>query len=134
MMTGREGEGGEGGEYSGECLFDDNHDNNKYNDNDEYNGTEDGKESRRVADDGGESDYNGRDVIHRPSFGSRGHRTSIVGPHAAAAVINNNDHNNRRHGGGASCPPLPVRPVPPMPPIFLTFGNLISGFISLVLS
>ncbi len=35
-MTGREGEGGGGGEYNGELLFDDNSDDDKYNDVDEY--------------------------------------------------------------------------------------------------
>ena len=41
-MTGWEGEGGGGG-YDGECLFDDYHDSNKYDDNNEYDGAEDGK-------------------------------------------------------------------------------------------
>jgi hypothetical protein len=85
----------------------------EYNDNDKYNGAEDGKGSRKGADDGGESDYDGRNVIHGPSFHGVGHRTLTVGPHAAAADINNDDDINRRHGGGASCPPPPVRPVPP---------------------
>ncbi len=111
-MTGREGEGGGGGGYDGECLFDDDHDNDEYDeyddndDNDEYDSAEDEKGSRVGADDGGESDYDGRDVICGPSFGGVGHRASIVGPHAAAAVINDDDDNNRRRGGGASCPPL----------------------------
>jgi hypothetical protein len=63
---------------------------------------EDGKGSRRGADDGGESDYDGRDVVRGQSFGGVGRRMSIVGPHAAAAVINDDDvDNDRRHGGGA---------------------------------
>ncbi len=90
-MTGQEGEGGwrggGGGEYDGECLFDNNHINNKYNDDHEYDGVEDGKGSRGGADDGGESNYDGHDVIRRLSFGSVGHRTSIVGPHAVGGYI-----------------------------------------------
>jgi hypothetical protein len=41
MTMGREGGGGE--EYNRECLFDDNHYDNKYNDNYEHNNAEDGK-------------------------------------------------------------------------------------------
>ncbi len=69
--------------------------------------------SRGGADDGGESDYDGRDVVHGPSFGSVGRRMSINAPHATATVINDDDFdNNRRRGGGASCPPPsgPSRP------------------------
>jgi hypothetical protein len=105
MMTGWEGEGGGGEEYNGECLFGNDQDGNKYDNNDEYNGAEDGKGLRRGVDDGGESDYDGRDVIRGPSIGGLGHRTLIIGPKAAAAVINYNDDINRRCGGGASCPP-----------------------------
>jgi hypothetical protein len=50
---GWEGKGGGGGEYEGECLFQDDRDNDKYNDNNEYNDEEDGKGSRGEADDGG---------------------------------------------------------------------------------
>ncbi len=46
---GWEGEGG----YDGECLFKDNHNNEKYNKNDKYDGAEDGKGSHGGADDGG---------------------------------------------------------------------------------
>ena len=34
-MTGREGEGGGGGEYEGECLFDDDRDEDKYDEDNE---------------------------------------------------------------------------------------------------
>jgi hypothetical protein len=116
-MTGQQGEGGGrgwgGGEYDSECLFDDDHFNDEYDEDNEYNGMEDGKGSRGGADNGGESNYDGRDVIRGLSFGGVGHRTSIVGPHAAAAIINKDDNNNHRRGGGASCPPPPVRPIPP---------------------
>ncbi len=59
MMTGREGEGGGGGEYDGKCLFDDDSydneydDENKYGKADVYDDAEDGKGSRGGADDGG---------------------------------------------------------------------------------
>ncbi len=88
--------------WNGECLFDDNRNDNKYNNNDEYNDAEDGKGSRGVADDGEESDYDGHNVIRGPSFGGVGHRMSIVGPHAAsAAIIDNKDNNDLRRGGEA---------------------------------
>jgi hypothetical protein len=106
MKTGREGEGELGGEYDGECLFNDDRDDNEYDSDNEYDNAEDGKGLRGRADDGGESDYNGRDVVRGPSFGGVGHRTSIVSPHAAAAVIHDNDDDERRCGGGALCPPL----------------------------
>jgi hypothetical protein len=93
--------------WNGECLFNDDRGENKYN-----NG-EDGKGSRGGADDGGESNNDSRDVDRGPSFGGGGHRILIVGPHAAAAVINNNDDNNRRRGGGRHAPPPPVRPILP---------------------
>ncbi len=99
------GGGGGGGEYEGECVFHDDHDNDEYNDDNKYDEEEDGKGSHGGADDGGESDYDGRDVICGPSFGSVGQRKSIVGPHAAAAVINDNKDNDCRHSGGASYPP-----------------------------
>ena len=73
-MTGREGEEGGGGEYEGECLFHDDRDDNECDDDNEYDDEEDGKGSRRGADDGGESDYDGRDVVRGPSFGSVGRR------------------------------------------------------------
>ncbi len=91
--------------WNGECLFEDDR---KYN---KYDNVEDGKGSRGGADDGGESDNDGRDVVRGPSFGGVGHRTSIVGPHAAAAIIEDNYDNDCHHGGGASCPP-PLRSVP----------------------
>jgi hypothetical protein len=112
-MTGREGEGGGGGEYEGGCLFDDDRDEDEYDDDNEYDDKEDGKGSRGGADDGGESDYDGRDVVRGPSFGSVGWRMSIYAPHAAATVIDDDDFDNDRHrGGGASCPPPsgPSRP------------------------
>jgi hypothetical protein len=46
------GGGGGGGEYHQECLFDGNRDNDEYDNDNEYNDTEDGKGSRRGADDG----------------------------------------------------------------------------------
>jgi hypothetical protein len=104
-MTGWEGEGGGGGEYDGECLFEDDSDDDEYDDDNEYNDVEDGKGFHRRADNGGESDNDGCDVVRGQSFGSIRHRTLIVGPHAAAAIINNNDDNNRYRGGGASRPP-----------------------------
>ncbi len=113
MMTGREGEGGGGGEYEGECLFDDDRDEDEYDDDNKYDDEEDGKGSRGGADDGGESDYDGRDVVRGPSFGSVGRRMSIDGPHAAATVIDdNNFDNDRRRGGGAPCPPPSGPPHP----------------------
>jgi hypothetical protein len=60
------------------------------------------------ADNGGESDYHGHDVIRGLSFGSVGQRMSIDCPHAAATIIKDDHFNNDRHrGGGASCPPPP---------------------------
>jgi hypothetical protein len=99
--------------WNGECLFDNNRNNN------EYNNVEDGNGLRRGAEKKGESDYDSRDVIRGPFFGGVGHRTSIVGPHATATVIDNNNSafikdnvdNNCRSGGGASCPP-PLRSIP----------------------
>jgi hypothetical protein len=100
-MTGREGEGGGGGEYEGEYLFDDDRNEDEYDNDNEYYDKEDGKGSRGGADGGGESDYDSRDVIRGPSFGSVGRRMSIDGPHATATVIDNDDFdNNRRRGGG----------------------------------
>jgi hypothetical protein len=92
--------------WNGECLFNDDRGGNK------YSNAEDGKGSRGGADDGGESDNDGRDVVRGPSFGGVGHRISIVGPHAATAVINDNNNNDHCHGGGALCPPPsgPSRP------------------------
>ncbi len=109
-MTGREGEGGGGGKYDGECLFDDDPDNNEYDDNDKYDDAEDGKGSCRGVDNGGESDYDGHDVVCGPSIGGVGRRTLIVGPHAA--IVDDNNDDNCRHGGGALCPPPsgPSRP------------------------
>ncbi len=95
------GGGGGGGQvgntrWNGECLFNDDRDDKEYDD------AEDGKGSREGAEDGGESDNDGRDVVRGPSFGGMGHRTSIVSPHAAAAaIIDDNDNNNRHRGGGA---------------------------------
>ncbi len=94
--------------WNGECLFDDDCNSKKYDD------AEDGKGSRGGVDDGGESDNNGHNVIRGPSFGGVGHRTLIIGPHAAAAIIDDNDDNDCHCGGGASCPPPP--PVHPNPP------------------
>jgi hypothetical protein len=37
-MTGWEGEGGGGGEYKGECLFDDDREEDEYDDDNEYEG------------------------------------------------------------------------------------------------
>jgi hypothetical protein len=45
-MTGREVEGGGGGEYDGEFLFDDDSDDDEYDDVDEYDNAGDGKGSR----------------------------------------------------------------------------------------
>ncbi len=105
-MTGWEGEGGGGGEYEGECLFDDNRDKDEYDDDNEHGDEEDGKGLREGVDDGGESNYDSRNIVRGPSFGSVGRRMTIDGPHAAATVINNDDFDNdRRRGGGASCPP-----------------------------
>ncbi len=110
---GRAGEGGGGGEYEGGCLFHDNRDNDKYDDDNKYNDKEDGKGSRGGADNGGGSNYDGCDVVRRPSFSSVGQSMLIIGPHAATALIDNdNVDNNCRHGGGASCPSpsCPSRP------------------------
>jgi hypothetical protein len=74
MMTGWEGEGGGGGEYKGECLFQDDRDDDKYDDDNEYNNEEDGKGLPWGADDRGEPDYNGRKVVHGLSFGDVGQR------------------------------------------------------------
>jgi hypothetical protein len=41
-MTGQEGEGGVGGKYDGECLFDNDHNDDEYNDKDKCNNAEDG--------------------------------------------------------------------------------------------
>ncbi len=96
--------------WNGECLFNNDRDDRK------YDNAEDGKGSCGGADDGGESNNDGRNVVRGPSSGGMGHRTSIVGPHATAAIIDNNDDNDRRRGGGASCPPplwsIPSRRTP----------------------
>ncbi len=102
---GWEGEGEGGGEYKEKCLFNEDCNEEEYDNNNKYNEEEDGKGLCGGADDGGKSDNDGRDVVRGLSFGSVGHRISIVGPHAATAIIDNNDDNDRRHGGGASCPP-----------------------------
>jgi hypothetical protein len=62
---------------------------------------------RGGADDGGESDYDGCNVVRGPSIGGVGWRT-FVGPHAIAAII---DDDDRRHGRWGIVPP-PVRFVP----------------------
>ncbi len=111
-MTGREVEWGVGGEYNRECLFDDDGDDDEYDDDNEYDNTEDGKGARGGADEGGESDYDCRDVIRGPSFGGMGHRTSIVGPHASAPVIDDTT-TIAAAMGGRRAPPPPVRLVPP---------------------
>jgi hypothetical protein len=113
-MTGQEGEGGEGGEYKGECLFDEDRDKDKYDNNDnEYEDEEDGKGSRGGANNGGESNYDCCDIVRGPSFGSMGWRMLIEGPHAAATVIvDDNFNNNCRCGGGASFPPPSGPPCP----------------------
>jgi hypothetical protein len=109
-----EGERGGGGEYEGECLFDNDHDEDEYDDNNKYNNKEDGNGSRGGADDGGKSNYDGHDVIRGPSFGSMGQRTLINGPYATATFIDDDDFDNdRRRSGGASCPPPLVCPVLP---------------------
>ncbi len=71
-MTGWEGEGGGGGEYKGECLFADDRNKDKYDNNNKYDDKEDGKGLHEGADGGGESDYNGCDVVHGLFFGSVG--------------------------------------------------------------
>ncbi len=53
MMRGWEGEGGEGGEYDRECLFNDDSNYNEYDNNDEYNNVEDRKGLHGRADDEG---------------------------------------------------------------------------------
>jgi hypothetical protein len=66
------------------------------------------------ADNGGESNYNGRHVIRGPSFGGVGQRISIVSSHGAAAVINNKDVDNDLYrSGGRHAPPPLVHPVLP---------------------
>jgi hypothetical protein len=49
--------------------------------------------------------YDGRNVVRRPSVGGRGQRMSTVGPHIAAVVDKNNKDNNHHRGRGALCPP-----------------------------
>jgi hypothetical protein len=110
-------ERGEGGEYDGECLYHNNRNDKKYNDDNKYNDKEDGKGLRRGADKGGESNFAGHDIVHRQSFSGVGWGMLIFGLHAAAAVINDKDvDNNCRSGGGVSCPPPLVGPVPPDAP------------------
>ncbi len=99
--------------WNGECLVNNDREDDKYDYDNEYEDAEDGKGSCGGVDDGGESDNDGRDVVRGLSFGGMGHRTSIVSPHATTAVIDDNDDNNHRRGGGALCPPPPVHPVPP---------------------
>jgi hypothetical protein len=106
-MMGWVGEGGGGEKYKGECLFHNNHNKDEYNNDNKYNDKEDGKGSHDGVDDGGESNYDGRDVIRRPSFGGVGRRMLIVSPHTAAAIMdNNNIANNCRRSGGRHAPPL----------------------------
>ncbi len=82
-------------DYDGECLFNDNHGNKEYNNNNKYDDTEDGKGLHGGADDGGESNYNGCDFVCEPAVGDVEWRASIVGPHAA--IINNDDKEDCRH-------------------------------------
>ncbi len=95
--------GGGGGEYN--C-------NDKCNN--KYNNAEDGKGLRGEADDGGESYYDGCDVVHVPSIRGVGWRMSTIGPHATALVNNDNDNNDRRCSGGHHAPPLWSAPTPQM--------------------
>ncbi len=57
-IRGREGKGGVVGNttWNGECLFNDDREDDKYEDDDKYNDVEDGKGSRRGANNGGDSD------------------------------------------------------------------------------
>jgi hypothetical protein len=96
------GRGWGGGEYDGECLFDNDRDNDKYNDDNKYDNAEDGKGLRRGEDDGWESNYDGCNVICEPSSGGGG-RMSILGPHATV-VVDDND-NDCLHGRGVLFPP-----------------------------
>jgi hypothetical protein len=103
---GWEGEGGGSWEYNWECLFDNDCDNNKYDDNNNNDNAEDGEGLHGGVVDGGESDYDGCNIVHGSSFGGVGHRTLIIATHAAAAIIDDNDDDDhRRGGGGVSCPP-----------------------------
>jgi hypothetical protein len=115
MMTRGEGGGGGDGEYNWECLFHNDRDDNEYNKDNKYDNKKDGKGLRRGAEDGGEFDYDGHDVVYGPSFSGMGWRMSIVGPHTTAAIINNDNVDNDCHcGGEVSCLPPPlVRPVLP---------------------
>jgi hypothetical protein len=54
-MTGWEGRGGGGGEYDWECLFDDNRDDNKCNNDNKYDNAENEKGLRGGAENGGNS-------------------------------------------------------------------------------
>jgi hypothetical protein len=58
----------------------------------------------------GESNYDGCNVVRRPSVGGMGQRSLIVGPHTAAAIFYDDDC---RRSGGMLCPPPLVHPVLP---------------------
>ncbi len=102
-MTGWDGrvrEGG-GGEYNGECLLDDDCDDNEYNNSNKMIMQ---RMERGCGGDGrrGESD-NGCNVVSGPSVRGVGRRTLNVSPHAATTIDDNNDCCC---GRGVSSPPL----------------------------
>jgi hypothetical protein len=93
--------------YKWEFLFHNDRDDDKYDVDNEYNDKEDGKGSHGGADDRGETNYNGCNIVRGPSFVGVGRRMSIFGHHAAATIFNDNDvDNDCRRSGEASCPPL----------------------------
>jgi hypothetical protein len=123
-MTRQEKEEGGGGEYNRECLFDNDRDNNEYDNEDKYNDGEDGKGSRGGADNEGEPDYDGRNIVRGPSFGGMGHRMPIVGPHATVAIIDNNDNGDYCIAvGGGHAPPLRSIPSRRPPLVIVDVAN-----------
>jgi hypothetical protein len=103
---GQEGEGGVGGEYDRECLFDDDRDDDKYNDNNEYNNVEDGNGSRGERMMGG----NPTMTVTMSSAGRPlatwgiGHRSLAPTPPPLSSTTTTTMIAAAM--GGASCPPL----------------------------
>jgi hypothetical protein len=106
---GWEGEGGRCGEYDGECLFDDDRDEDEYEEDKKNVDVEDGMGCTGERTSGG-NPIQCCNVVHGLSFGGVGQKMLIVVPQAAAAIINNEDDCHCRGGHRASPLSGPSRP------------------------
>jgi hypothetical protein len=109
--------GGGGGEYNRECLFDNDCNGNKYDNNNKYSNAEDGKGLRGGADNGGESHYDGCDVVCGPSFGSVGIGRRLLAPTLPPPSSTTTMMTIAPVVGGRHAPPPLVHPVLPTLPI-----------------